>query len=195
MNCLLEHDEVLVHLQLDVAADESAHRIGAQQGGGIEHSQHELVLVFACGRIVHEHVVEVAQVGKTDARGLHRLEHTGRPVLVEGRAQVERVGHRIEHRLLGDIAQGGMQRGGELNVRRTDVSRELQPFFDRQVRIGVAPIARCQLLKRGGQHAELHRPGSEVSGGHGSMLMWLERSVVRKKRNGYPPIFPNSSSL
>jgi hypothetical protein len=68
-----------------------------------------------------------------------------------------------------------MQRRRELDVGRTDVSREFQPFFDRQVRIGVAPIARCQFLERRGQHAELHRAGSEVSDGHGSMLMQLEK--------------------
>jgi hypothetical protein len=64
-----------------------------------------------------------------------------------------------------------MQRGGELDVRRADLAREIQPFFDREVRIGVAPLAWRQLLKRGGQHAELHRAGSEVADGHGSRLV------------------------
>src|SRR5688572_3957916 len=45
---LLEHHEVLVHLKPDVATHESADRISTQQSGGIEHSQHEVVLVFAC---------------------------------------------------------------------------------------------------------------------------------------------------
>src|SRR4249920_2450315 len=34
---LLEHDEVLVHLEPDVSADETAHCVGAQQRGSIEH--------------------------------------------------------------------------------------------------------------------------------------------------------------
>ena len=105
------------------------------------------------------------------AAAMFALQHAGSPVLVEGRPQVECIGHRIQHRRFRDIAQGGMQRGRELDVRRPDVACELQPFFDGQVRIGIAPVARCQLLKRRGQHAELHRAGGEVSGRHGSVLM------------------------
>jgi len=64
-----------------------------------------------------------------------------------------------------------MQRGRELDVRRADVARELQPFLDREVRIRVALLARRQFLQGGGQYAELHRAGSEILDGHGSMLI------------------------
>jgi hypothetical protein len=92
-------------------------------------------------------------------------------VRIEGAAQIEGVRNRIEHCCSRYIAQSGMQGGGELDVRRTDLARELQPLLDRQVRIRVAPLARRQFLKCGCQYAELHWPRREVADGHGSVLL------------------------
>ena len=167
---LLEHHEVCVHLQREVAADEPADRVGSQENGGIEHSQHELMLALTRSRVVREHVVEVAQIGKTDPGGAHRTEHTRRAACIERTAQVENVRNRIEHGCSRHIAQGRMQGSGELDVRRADIACELQPLLDGEIGVCVAPFARSQLLKRGCQHAELHRPGSEVSNGHGAVL-------------------------
>ena len=143
----------------------------AQQHGGVEHAQHEVVFLARARLVGDQHVVEVAEVGQPDAGVVHRRQHTGRALLVERLAQIERVRDRIEHRLRGHVALRGMQRGRELDVRRADVAGELQPFLDREIRIGVALVARRQLLQRGGQDAELHRPGNEVSDGHGFALM------------------------
>ena len=41
--------------------------------------------------------------------------------------------------------------------------RELQPFLDGEVRVGLAPGARRELLQGGGQDAEAHRPGPELA--------------------------------
>src|SRR5687768_4861735 len=38
---LLEHDQVLIHFEPDVAADESAYRVGTEERSGVEYAQHE----------------------------------------------------------------------------------------------------------------------------------------------------------
>jgi hypothetical protein len=49
-----------------------------------------------------------------------------------------------------------VQRRRELDVAGADLERELQPVFDGAVGVGVAHVARRQLLERGGQHAHAH---------------------------------------
>jgi len=65
----------------------------------------------AHGRIVVQHVVEVAQVGKPDPGFLHRGEDTLCAPLVERLAQIQRVRYRIEHRIRRDVALARMQCG------------------------------------------------------------------------------------
>ena len=77
-------------------------------------------------------------------------------VLVERLTQVERVRDRIELRLERHVAFARMQRRRQLDVARAQLLRELHPLFDRAVRIGIANLARRQLLERCRQHAHLH---------------------------------------
>ena len=46
MKLLLEVVEVLVHVELLVAADETAHRVDAEQHGGVHDAHHEVVLLL-----------------------------------------------------------------------------------------------------------------------------------------------------
>ena len=55
---------------------------------------------------------------------LHRGLHALRPLLVEGLAQVERVGHRVEHRLGRHVGLARVQRGRELDVVGAELARE-----------------------------------------------------------------------
>jgi hypothetical protein len=107
---LFEVEEVLIHAVLLVAADEAAHRVDAEQGRGVEHAQHEVDLLLAHGRIVMQQVVEVADVGDADAGRRQRRVHALRAVLVVRLPQIERVRHRIEHRLGGHVRLGRVQR-------------------------------------------------------------------------------------
>ena len=60
------------------------------------------------------------------------------------------------------IASGGtsdsrrVQRRRQLDVVGAELARELQPVLDRAIGIGVAHLARRQLLQRGGQDADFH---------------------------------------
>src|SRR5262245_3277628 len=56
-----------------------------------------------------------------------------------------------------------MQRRRELDVAGADLAGKLEPVFDRTVRIGVPPLARCQLLERRGEDPHLHEFGIEGS--------------------------------
>ena len=156
---LLEHLEVGVHLKIGVASDEAADRVGLQQHGGIEHPQHELVLGAPRPVVGDQQVVEVGEVGKPDADGLHGGPDTGRAGLIEGRPQIQRVGHRIEHGFGGHIGAGRVQRRRKLDVGGADLPRELKPFLDGQVRVRIPRFARRQLLERSGQDADLHGLG------------------------------------
>ena len=86
--------------ELLVAAHEAADRVHAEQRRRVDHALHEVVLLLPDGGVVVEHVVEVADVGEADAVLASSAAWTRfARVLVEGLAQVERVGHRVEHRL------------------------------------------------------------------------------------------------
>ena len=78
-----EIEQVLVHAALLVAADEAADGIDAEQRRGVEHAQHEVVLLLAHRRIVVQHVVEVADVRQADAARLQRALDAARAILVE----------------------------------------------------------------------------------------------------------------
>jgi hypothetical protein len=56
----------------------------------------------------------------------------------------------------GTSASDGCRRGGQLDAVGAELLREAEPLLDREVRVGVALLARRQLLQRGGQHADRH---------------------------------------
>ena len=95
-------------------------------------------------------------------RGLGPL----RPVLVEGLAQVEGVGHGIEHGLGGHVRLRRVERGRELDVVGPELAREGDPVLDGLVRVLVAYLPRGQLLEGRGEHADLHELGLEGLHGH-----------------------------
>ena len=101
-------------------------------------------------------VVEVPDVRQADARGLQRRLHSARPVLVEGPAQVQRVRNRIQHRLGRHVRLCGMERCGQLDVAGAKLAGEREPFFNRAIRIGIAHLARRQLLQRRREDTDLH---------------------------------------
>ena len=109
-----------------------------------------------------------------------RLRRARRAVLVERLAQVERVGDRVEHRLGRHVGLGRVQRRRELDVVGAELLRELEPVLDGAVRIGVADLARRQLLQRGGEHADLHE-------------LRLERLIHRHRR--YVHLRPDAALL
>ena len=153
---LLEVAEVLIHAVPLVAADEPADGVHAEQHGGVEHAQHEVVLLRPDRVVVVEQVVEVADVRQLDARGRDgRLDAAG-AVLVERLAQIQRVGDRIQHRLRRHVRLGRVQRRRQLDVAGAQLLRECQPLFDRLVRIRIADLAGRQLLERRRQDAHLH---------------------------------------
>ena len=79
--------------------------------------------------------------------------------LSNGCAEIERVGDRIEHRLGRHVGFGRMQRRRELDVVGAQLARERDPFLDGAVGIGIADLARRQLLQRGRQDADFHELG------------------------------------
>ena len=85
--------------------------LDAEKRGGIEHAQHEIVLLLSQRGILVQHVVEIAEVGKADAGGLDRRVHAAGARFVERLPQVERIGHGIEHRFGRDVSFVRMQRG------------------------------------------------------------------------------------
>ena len=68
---LFEHHQIGVHSYEGISAHKARHRIRAEQYGGVEDAQHQLVLLSAHGFICGEHVVEVGEVRQANARGLH----------------------------------------------------------------------------------------------------------------------------
>ena len=105
-------------------------------------------------------------------------EHALGAHLGERLAQVERVGDRVEHRLGGDVGERRVQRGRELDAVGAEVLGEVEPLLDRQVGIGVAPLARRELLEGGGEHADGHVDGGEGGGiGHVIHPFEVERST------------------
>ena len=95
------------------------------------------------------------------AGGVDGGEHALGAHLGERLAQVERVGDRVEHRLGGDVGERRVQGGRQLDAVGAEVLGEVEPLLDRQVGIGVAPLARRELLEGGGQHADGHVDGGE----------------------------------
>ena len=81
--------------------------------------------------------------------------HPARPRLVERRAEIERVGHRIEHRFRRDVGLRRMQRRRELDVVGAQFARKRHPIFNRPIGIGIADVTRRQLLQRGRQDRRL----------------------------------------
>ena len=165
-NCSSKSSEVLVHAVLLVAADEPADGVDAQEHRRVERPQHEVVLLLPDRRIVVQHVVEVADLGNADPVDVERRAHALRALLVERLAQVERVGHRIEHRLGRHVRFRRVQRRRELDVARAQFLRERHPFLNRAVRIRVANFARRQFLERRRQDAHLHELRLERFGAH-----------------------------
>ena len=112
-----------------------------------------------------------------------RLHALG-PVLVEGLAQVEGVGHRVEHRLGRNVGLDGMQRGGELDVVGPQLAGEGHPLLDRLVGVRVADLAGRQLLQGGSEHADLHElglkgfTGMRASSGIGCMSGFRSRTLA-----------------
>jgi hypothetical protein len=153
---LLEVDEVLVHAALLVAADESAHRVDAEQRRRVEDAQQEVVLLLAGRRIVVQQVVEVGEVRQAHAGIGDGGEYPRRARPIERLPEVKCVGHRIEHRFGRHVGLRRVQGGRQLDVAGANLERELQPVFDGAVRIGVAHLARRQLLERGRQHSHPH---------------------------------------
>ena len=126
-----------VHAVLLIAADESADRVDAEQRRGVEHAQHEVVLLRADRRVVVQQVVEVADVRDADAR---RLRAPPRPACARSlsnglrRSSVLATGSSIASGGTSDFAR--MERRRQLDVVGAEVLRELQPVLDRLVRIG-----------------------------------------------------------
>ena len=169
---LLELDQVLVHRLRLVAPDEAAHRRDAEQRGGVHHRDHEVVLLASDRRVFVQHVVEVGDVCDRDTRRRDRRLDALGALSVEGLAQVERVGDRVEHRLGGHVCERGMQRRRQLDAVDVQLGGELQPLLDREVGIWVAALARRELLQCGGQHSDRHVHRFERSGvGHVCLLL------------------------
>ena len=82
-----------------VAPDEPADGVNAEQHRRVEHALHERVLLRANRRIGVQHVVEIADVRQFEPRRGQRGLDAPRSDGIERPAQVERVRHRIEHRL------------------------------------------------------------------------------------------------
>ena len=83
-------------------------------------------------------------------------------------AEIERVGDRVEHRLGRDVGERRVEGGGQLDAVGVEGLGEVEPLLDGEVGVGVAPLARRQLLERGGEHADRHVDGGEGGGvGHG----------------------------
>ena len=103
---ILEVHEVLVHAVLLIAADEAADGVHAQEHRGVENLHQEVALLLARGPVVMQQVVEVGEVRDADAARLHGAADPPRAGGVEGLAQVERVGHRVEHRFGRHVGLG-----------------------------------------------------------------------------------------
>jgi hypothetical protein len=158
--------EVLIHAERLVSPDEAANRVDAEEGGRVEHAEHEVHLLFAQPRVVVEHVVEVGDVGNAHARLFHGDGDAVGALSVEGLPQVERIGDRIQHRLGRHVGLGGVERGRDLNVVGADLAPEAKPILDGAVGVLVAQVSRRELLKCGRQDAELHVFRGEGFHGH-----------------------------
>ena len=134
------------------------------------------MLLAAHRRVVVQQVVEVADVRQADAVRLQRRVDAARTRLVERLAQVERVRDRIEHRLRRNVRFAGVQRGRQLDVAGVQLPRELDPFFDRAIGIGIPDGTRRQLLQRGGQDSDFHELRLKRSNRHGCILEWVADS-------------------
>ena len=152
----LEVAQVLVHAARLIPSHETADRIHAEQHRRIEHAQHELALLAPDGRIVMQQVVEVGEVGQLQAGPSERMLDASRPGLVEPLPQIERIGHRIEHRVGRDVHFRRVRRRGELHRVGAKPARELNPVLDRAIRIRIADLARGQLLESRSEDANLH---------------------------------------
>ena len=129
------------------------------------------MLLAADRRVLVQHVVEVADVGDRDTRRVDGGEHTLRPHVVEGLAQIERVRDRIQHRFGRDVGERRVQRRGELDAIGVEGDREVEPLLDGQIGIRVASLAGRELLERGGEHADRHELRLELLDlGHGGPL-------------------------
>ena len=93
----------------------------------------------------------IATPGRVDGR-----EHTLRTHVVEGLAQIERVGDRIQHRFGRDVGERRVQRRGELDAVGVEGDREIEPLLDGQIGIRVTSLAGRELLERGGEHTDRH---------------------------------------
>jgi hypothetical protein len=70
------------------------------------------MLLAAVAFVVGEHIVEVGDIGHADPGLLHGGQDPRSAGFVEGLAQVEGIGDRIQHGLLGHIGLARVQGGG-----------------------------------------------------------------------------------
>ena len=153
-----------------VAPDEPADRIDAKEHGGIEDTFHERVLFRAQRRIGVQHVVEVADLRHGQPVASSACIDAPRPLAVEWLPQVERVGHRIQHRGGRHVSVGGMERRRQLNRVGAELVGERNPVLDRAIGIEVAHVPRGQFLERRREDADLHEPGRKSGRLHGRIL-------------------------
>ena len=104
-----------------------------------------------------------------DAGGGYCGLHARRARPIEGLAEVQRVGHRIEHRVRRHVRLRRVKRRGELDVVGAELARECQPVLNGAIRVGVAHLPRRQLLQRRGEHPDLHELRRKWRDGHGDL--------------------------
>jgi hypothetical protein len=124
-----------------IAADESAHRVDAEQNGGVEQLQQKLLFRPASARDRGaERLSKYANVRNADARRFDGAFHAASRVPVEwlDGSSVFATGSSIAS--AGTSASLGWN---ALDTCTTSApsSRERQPFLDREIRIGVASAA------------------------------------------------------
>jgi hypothetical protein len=110
---------------------------------------------------VVQQVVEVGHVRQRDAVRLQRSLNASGAGPVERTPEIERVGHRIEHRLWRHIRLARMKRGRQLQLVRAKLRGKRDPILDSAIRIGIAHLSRRELLKRSRENAHLHELGLE----------------------------------
>ena len=117
--------------------------------------QHEVMLLLADGRVVVEHVVEVARGPRCrPSTPSSRQRRALARALSKGlrRSSVLATGSSIASGGTSDSAR--VQRRRKLDVVGADLAGENEPIFDGLVGVLVAHVARRELLKGGGQDSE-----------------------------------------
>ena len=160
----------------------------AEQHRGVEHAQHQCRASAAHGSVRRQHVVEVGKIRET------------RPWSPAWRgARARRVPRRTAARRSSVLATGSSSAAGRTSLSlgwsaaessmfgAPICTGELQPLLDGEIRVGIAPLAGSQLLQRGRQYAELHRPRREARALRFAGTILLHRHAVlliRPQRSG-----------